>query len=198
MRVISISMAVAGAFVSLSASSTTAQAPTELRAPSAFAGITDQQARSQALFSEISKVLTNPRCINCHPAGDRPTQANDMHPHLPAVWRGQGVCQTCHTDENYTLYPRAPYRSIPGHPRWDIAPIEMAWQGKSISEICQQLKDPQRNGGRSLELVYEHLAHDDLVAWGWHPGEGRQPALGSQEVLGQLVRAWIDTGAACP
>jgi hypothetical protein len=93
---------------------------------------------------------------------------------------------------------RASYKSIPGHPRWDIAPIEMAWQGKMVSEICQQLKDPQRNGGRSLELLHEHLAHDDLVAWGWHTGEGRDPAPGSQQQLGELVRYWIDTGAACP
>jgi hypothetical protein len=39
----------------------------------------------------------------------------------------------------------------------------LAWQGKTVSEICQQLKDPQRNGGRSLELLHEHLAEDDLV-----------------------------------
>jgi hypothetical protein len=93
---------------------------------------------------------------------------------------------------------RASYRSIPGHPRWDVAPVEMAWQGKSVGELCQQLKDPQRNGGRSLELLHEHLARDDLVAWGWRPGEGREPAPGSQQLLGELARAWIDTGAACP
>jgi hypothetical protein len=93
---------------------------------------------------------------------------------------------------------RASYKSIPGHPRWDIAPIEMAWQGRTVSEICQQLKDPQRNGGRSLELLHEHLAKDDLVAWGWHTGEGRDPAPGSQEQLGELVGAWIQAGAACP
>ena len=29
------------------------------------------------------------------------------------------------------------------------------------------------NGGRNLSLLHEHLAHDDLVAWGWQPGEGR-------------------------
>jgi hypothetical protein len=44
----------------------------------------------------------------------------------------------------------------------------------------------------------EHLAKDDLVGWGWHPGEGRNPAPGSQQQLGELVRYWIDTGAACP
>ena len=77
---------------------------------------------------------------------------------------------TCHTQRNFTLMERATYRSIPGHPRWMVAPIEMAWEGKSIGEICRQIKDPARNGGRDLALLHEHLAHDDLVAWGWQPG----------------------------
>jgi hypothetical protein len=59
-------------------------------------------------------------------------------------------------------------------------------------------EDPDRNGGRNLSLLHEHLAHDDLVAWGWQPGEGRDPAPGSQALLGQLIQAWIDTGAQCP
>ena len=176
----------------------TPEAQTELRAPSAFAGITEPQARSRALFTEAAKVIMNPRCMNCHPATDRPTQGNDMHAHLPPVAHGAGSCQTCHTDRNFTLMERASYQSIPGHPRWDVAPIEMAWQGKSAGEICQQIKDPQRNGGRSLELLHDHLAQDDLIAWAWHPGAGRDPVPGTQERLGELVRAWIDSGAACP
>ena len=49
---------------------------------------------------------------------------------------------TCHTERNFTLVERASYRSIPGHPRWMVAPIEMAWEGKSVGEICRQIKDP--------------------------------------------------------
>jgi hypothetical protein len=186
------------AFICVSDSSPQAQDSTELRGPSAFAEITDPQARSRALFNEAAKVIMNPRCMNCHPATDRPTQGNDMHVHSPPVARGAGPCQTCHTDRNFTLMERASYQSIPGHPRWDVAPIEMAWQGKSAGEICRQIKDPERNGGRSLELLHEHLAKDDLVAWGWHPGAGRDPVPGTQERLGELVRAWIDSGAVCP
>jgi hypothetical protein len=74
----------------------------------------------------------------------------------------------------------------------------MAWQGKSMGEICAQLKDAVRNGGRDLALLQEHLAKDDLVAWGWNPGAGRAPVPGTQEQLGELVKAWIDTGAQCP
>jgi len=74
----------------------------------------------------------------------------------------------------------------------------MAWEGKSVSEICRQIKDPARNGGRTLALLHEHIAKDDLVAWAWTPGEGRMPAPGTQEQLGALIQAWIDSGAECP
>jgi hypothetical protein len=168
-----------------------------LQTPSAFSSISDPGERSRAIFSEVAKVLTHPRCLNCHPASDRPTQANDLHPHEPFARRDL-PCVTCHTDRNFTLHERASYQSIPGHPRWIMAPIEMAWQGKSIGAICQQLKDPERNGGRDLALLHEHLAHDDLVAWGWQPGVGREPAPGSQALLGELIQAWIDSGAQCP
>jgi hypothetical protein len=168
-----------------------------LRPPSAFSSISDPGERSRAIFTEAAKVLTHPRCLNCQPAGDRPTQANDIHPPEPFVVRDV-PCVTCHTDRNFTLHERASYQSIPGHPRWIMAPIEMAWQGKSIGEICQQLKDRDRNGGRDLALAHEHLAHDDLVAWGWQPGAGREPAPGSQALLGELIQAWIDSGAQCP
>ncbi|HEY9360303.1 MAG TPA: hypothetical protein VIQ50_07720 [Xanthobacteraceae bacterium] len=145
----------------------------------------------------MAKVLTHPRCINCHPATNRLTQGNDEHPHQPLATR-ETPCVTCHTDQNFTLHERVSYQSIPGHPRWMAAPIEMAWEGKSVGEICRQIKDPDRNGGRNLSLLHEHLAHDDLVAWGWQPGAGRDPAPGSQALLGELVQAWIDTGALCP
>ena len=171
--------------------------PRGLSQPSSFAAIADPGERSRALFTEAAKVLTHPRCLNCHPATDRPLQGNDKHPHQPVVTR-EGACSTCHTERNFTLSDRATYRSIPGHPRWHLAPIEMAWEGQSIGDICRQLKDPNRNGGRDLAQVHEHAAKDDLVAWGWDPGAGREPAPGSQEVFGQLIQAWIDTGAQCP
>src|ERR1043166_3861275 len=176
-----------------------------LRPPSDFANIADRQVRSRALYGEVAKVVMIPRCMNCHPADDRPTQGNDMHQHFPPVLRGPNgggvpgnACTACHTEKNYTLLEGVTYQSIPGHSRWGVAPIEMAWQGKTAAEICRQLKDPQRNGGRTLALLHEHLAHDDLVAWGWAPGKGRNPAPGTQALLGELVQAWIDTGAECP
>jgi hypothetical protein len=185
---------------------TTPLNPKDLRPLSSFSAITDQAERSRALFNEMAKVVTHPRCINCHPAGDHPTQGNDMHEHLPPAPRGEAgagvaglTCSACHTERNFRLVgTEASYKSIPGHPRWQLAPLAMAWQGKSVSQICQQIKDPTRNGGRTLAMLHEHLAKDDLVAWGWAPGEGREPAPGNQKQLGELTQAWIDSGAMCP
>ena len=176
-----------------------------LKSPSEFDSIAKQEDRSRAIFAEIGKLLTNPRCMNCHPAGDHPLQGADHREHLPPVWRvdsGAGVpgasCAMCHTGSNFTLHEAASYQSIPGHPRWQLAPLSMSWEGKTLGDICRQLKDTNRNGGRDLAALQEHVAKDDLVAWGWNPGPGREPAPGSQESAGKLVQAWIDSGAYCP
>lgn len=176
----------------------------DLRAPADFESIEDQTERSAAIFEEMGKVLTHPRCLNCHPK-DGPTQGDDMQPHEPPVVRGDAdfgapgmTCNTCHGAENFETTGVGGVESIPGHEPWSLAPVEMAWVGLGLGEICEQLKDPERNGDRSLEELHEHMAEDGLVGWGWEPGEGRTPAPGSQEQFGQLTQAWIDTGAACP
>ena len=171
----------------------------DLRAPDAFDPITDPAARSAALFVEASRVMTSPRCVNCHPADDNPRQGDEHAIHDPPAIRGPsnlGVpgleCTSCHQDRNAEL------ARIPGAPKWRLAPKEMAWLGKSIPELCAQVKDPARNGGKSLAQLIEHSAHDPLVGWGWHPGADRKPALGDQARFGALVAAWVQTGAACP
>jgi hypothetical protein len=172
---------------------------TELRSVGDFGGIRDRAARSKALFAEASRVLMHPRCLNCHPAGDAPHQELAMVVHDPPVVRGpddRGVvgmeCGTCHQDRNQTL------TRVPGAPDWHLAPIEMAWVGKSAAEICAQMKDPARNGGRALGEIVEHSAHDPLVGWGWTPGADREPVPGTQAQFGALIGAWVETGAACP
>jgi hypothetical protein len=171
----------------------------DLRAPEPFASIANQAERSRALFVEAGRVIQHPRCLNCHPVGERPTQGNDSHPHSPLVVRGpddKGAiamrCTTCHQDANY-----AP-SGVPGHPMWHVAPRSMAWQTKSLGQICEQIKDPRRNGGKTLAAIQEHMAHDSLVGWGWNPGGNREPAPGTQAQLGALIAAWIESGAACP
>jgi hypothetical protein len=74
----------------------------------------------------------------------------------------------------------------------------MPWLGRSLGQICTQIKDRERNGGRSLDELAEHMSEDSLVGWAWAPGAGREPAPGTQRQFGALIKAWIDAGAECP
>lgn len=196
-------MAAALAFVATTGVALYAAAQTPegggLRPVSAFAGIADQRARSAALFEEAGKVIQHPRCVNCHPRTDRPNQTDQGTPHQPLVVRGEdghgaiGMrCETCHQAANFD-----PAR-IPGNSHWALAPAEMAWEGKSLGQICQQIKDPARNGGKDLAAIVAHMAEDSLVGWGWNPGADRTPVPGTQAQFGALIEEWAKTGAVCP
>jgi hypothetical protein len=172
---------------------------TELRPVASFADIADTQARSVALFEEAGKVLQHPRCMNCHPVGDRPRQTDRMRLHQPLVVRGKDghgapgmACVTCHGGANFD-----PSR-VPGDPHWHLAPASMTWEGKSLGQICTQLKDPQRNGGRDIAAILKHVVTDSLVKWAWAPGPGRTPAPGTNAEFGALLEAWAAGGAHCP
>lgn len=176
-----------------------AEGPADLRDPASFASIGDPSARSRALFLEASRVMLHPRCVNCHPSDDSPRQRDAHEPHNPPVLRGEddkGIaglrCDSCHQDKNVEL------ARVPGAPGWHLAPKSMPWLDRTPAKICAQVKDPARNGGKSLAQIVDHAAHDKLVAWGWSPGSGREPAPGSQARFGALMSAWVETGAACP
>jgi hypothetical protein len=189
-------VAVAAVLMSMLTAYAVSDTPSEtLATPESFAAIGDTAARSAALFTEIGKVLTHPRCMNCHPAGDRPRQADVSRLHQPPVERGAdgyGLvamrCPICHQQANFE-----PGR-VPGNPIWHLAPREMGWEGKTLAEICAQIKDPARNGGRTLEALVEHIGTDHLVGWAWAPGYGRRPAPGTQKETGALVEAWVMYG----
>ncbi|MET0403018.1 MAG: Isoquinoline 1-oxidoreductase subunit [Cystobacter sp.] len=170
-----------------------------LRPLDVFARIPSRPERSRALFLEASRVMLHPRCTNCHPAGDSPTQGEQALAHDPPVFRGDkdaGVpgleCTSCHQDKNLA------HARVPGAPKWHLAPRSMAWVGVTPRALCEQLKDRKRNGNKSLEDIIEHSAHDELVAWGWTPGWERIPAPGTQEQFGALIAAWVADGAECP
>jgi hypothetical protein len=169
----------------------------DLASVESFASIGDQQTRSVAYFTELGKVLTHPRCLNCHPAGDRPRQGDAARLHQQPAFRGVdgfGLpalrCPTCHQAANFGV--------APGNPIWHLAPREMGWEGKTLGQICAQIKDPAQNGGRSRETLVEHIGEDHLVGWAWAPGPGRQPAPGMQKEAGALAATWVKSGAECP
>src|SRR2546422_6681045 len=157
---------------------------------------------SRAAFLQIYRVLTSPRCQNCHPAGDSPLQGDDSHVHLQNVRRGKdghGVygmrCDTCHQTTNL------PGEHMPpGNSKWSLPfpDHKMAFVGRSPAELCRQLKDPKQTGDRSLQKLLEHVSSDDLVGWAWDPGAGRTPPpLSRAETVAQM-KIWVDGGGACP
>jgi hypothetical protein len=179
---------------------TTTENAVVLRPASAFAKIKDKNLRAVALFAEAGQVIQSPRCLNCHPATERPTQTDQLRPHQPPVVRGvRGMgplggdnCNSCHHDANFDV------ARVPGDPRWRLAPAEMAWQGRTLGQICDQLKDPARNGGKDMPALIKHVTDDTLVGWAWSPGADRTPAPGTQKEFGALIEAWSAAGAACP
>jgi hypothetical protein len=73
----------------------------------------------------------------------------------------------------------------------------MGWEGLSDGELCRAVKDPKRNGGRSIASIEKHMTSDALVQWAWNPGGRSVPPL-SQADFHQTVRQWAASGAACP
>lgn len=151
----------------------------------------------EAAFAKVASVLRHPRCLNCHPAGDFPRQGDSRRPHAMKVTRGAdnggelGMrCSTCHAADNVGL--------IPGAPHWALAPRSMAWEGLSDAELAAALKDPLKNGNRSLADLDKHLAEDALVGWAWSPGENRQPPPLSRDEFLAAFRQWVAAGAPVP
>jgi len=159
-------------------------------------------AAAQAAFNRAWTVFDSPRCRNCHPSGDAPLQGDDGHVHVQDVKRGpdgKGVygmkCSTCHQVANL---PGA--NMPPGNPKWSLpaANMKMVIQGETAGQFCRQLKDPAKNGHRSLAQIIEHVSSDELVGWSWNPGDGRTlPPLDRPEFVAAM-KAWVDNGAACP
>jgi hypothetical protein len=157
--------------------------------------------KSLLAFRDVASVLTSPRCLNCHVPDDGPLQGDDDHPHAMNVKRGADGkgsaalrCFACHQTENSKAL-HAP----PGAPDWQLPSPKtpMAWKGLSAGELCRTLKDPAKNGNRSLQGLIGHM-DTSLVRWAWNPGPGRTtPPLSHDEFVSRL-KEWIDTGAACP
>ena len=167
-------------------------------------GAANTMAESLRLYKEMHAVLGHPRCVNCHPKDDTPKQGMDGHVHSPPITRGPqnngpvGLqCGACHGAANYDV------ARVPGAPNWHLAPLAMAWEGKSAGELCRAMIDRNRNGNRDLAATVKHLTEDKLVAWGWEPGvdvygNPREAVPMSKEQFNRAVIAWAKSGGACP
>ncbi len=174
-----------------------------VEASSAATGPAPDAAKAKVAFSDAAKVFFSARCLNCHPTGDTPTQGDQMIPHTMEVKRGpdgRGVdelkCTTCHQDVNLDG-DNLP----PGAPNWHMPPAnnKMVFAGLTAGQLCRNLKDPLKNGGRkTAKDAVHHVSTDPLVLWAWSPGNGRTtPPMAHAEFVRKL-NEWVDNGAACP
>ena len=152
-----------------------------------------------ATFAPIAQVLRHPRCLNCHPSGDRPHVGDDRREHAMNVMRGRdghGMpamhCAACHQDRNQDG------AHVPGAPHWHLAPRSMGWQGLDDHDLAESLKDRAKNGDRSLQDLRQHIATDALVLWGWQPGVDREPVPMPHDAFVAAFDAWLAAGAPSP
>jgi len=157
-------------------------------------------------FETVRVVLQSPRCVNCHPNGDQPTQGDDSHVHQQFVQRGpEGrgaiglACATCHGKVN----PPDSYgeHMPPGvSTEWRLPPPEhrMVFAGLSSRALCLQIKDRKQNGGKDMAALMHHMADDPLTRWGWSPGYGRKPVPVPHDEFVRAFKQWADAGAPCP
>lgn len=163
-------------------------------------------------WKRIEAVITHPRCANCHvdagavpiwtPAGETKARVHGMNIHggVSRIGAEAVPCSTCHMTSALPNDP-APAPPRAGIP-WQLAPVEFLWIGKSGGEICRQLKDPDRNGGRDAAGLLDHLRHDaelsGFIPRGWAPGEGRTSPPGTFEGHVRDMAMWGAAGQPCP
>ena len=157
-------------------------------------------------FEIVRTVLQDPRCQNCHPAADHPLQTDRSLTHVMNVQRGpdgHGLpgahCATCHGKAN--LPESYGTHQPPGVATdWHLPPpdMKMVFVDRSSKDLCEQLKDPQRNGHKDMAALIQHVSSDPLVLWGWAPGFGRKPvAVPHADFVAAFTR-WANAGGPCP
>ncbi|MEM6466814.1 MAG: hypothetical protein AAF679_09960 [Pseudomonadota bacterium] len=170
------------------------------------------EAQGLEAWARIYEVASHPRCANCHTGpSDRPmwsgpsygtTRAHGMNIQAGASRIGAEtlLCQTCHTTllEDWAPANVTPHAAPRVAMAWQLAPVEAWWFGRSSSQICAQMRDPDLNGGRDHLALAEHLNHDLILHWAWDPGGTREPAPYSLQEHVNDILAWGVAGMPCP
>ncbi|MEM7190226.1 MAG: hypothetical protein AAF439_11500 [Pseudomonadota bacterium] len=159
-------------------------------------------------WARIYEVASHPRCANCHTgASDRPMWSGPSYgktrPHGMNVRAGKSrigaetiPCATCHIET--TRASQAPHHAPRVGMAWSLAPVYADWFGRTSKEICEQLRDPAKNGGRDHMGLARHVDHDLILHWAWNPGGGREPAPYSLQEHADDILAWGVAGMPCP
>src|SRR5262249_17877915 len=165
-----------------------------------FAGLVPCRAQSQDLFAPIADVMRHPRCVNCH-VDKIPLNGEVGRPHRLKITRGaDGLgapgarCYACHRDSAVSEPPFVPA----GQP-WQLAPQEMAWQGRTPWQLCVALRTAVAQPKWQGEKIIDHFKNDPLVSASWKGTPPRRPEVPiHQDQVGGAVEAWLKAGQPCP
>ncbi|MBX3594618.1 hypothetical protein [Sphingomonas sp.] len=163
-------------------------------------------------WDSIHAVLSHPRCQSCH-VDERGvplwsgayfggTRAHAMNVRGGKSRTGEETlpCATCHRVSNRPN--RIPHAPPHAGIEWKLAPVEFTWVGRTSAQICRQLRDPRRNGGRDGAGLIEHIVHDHdvngFIRWGFDPGPGREKPPGSLQSHLDDTGRWVAAGMPCP
>ncbi|MEO1480917.1 MAG: hypothetical protein AAFU77_02345 [Myxococcota bacterium] len=170
------------------------------------------KAEGLEAWARIFEVASHPRCANCHVGpSERPMWSGpsygDARPHGMNVHAGASrigaesglMCNTCHVNSSATERANSTPHAAPHISGvWRLAPVEADWYGKDSQFICEQLRDPKRNGGRDYRKLAFHLGHDKILHWAWTPGGNREAAPRTlQDHIDDMFR-WGVAGMPCP
>ena len=168
------------------------------------APVPDAERAANPAFHKMMDVLTDKKCVNCHPNDGIPRQGEDSHKHLFGMEGGRNnhgfeatKCSTCHQDANND------FSDVPGAPEWSLAPASMKWFDLSRVEIAQSMLSAKNNGGLNHEGLIKHLTQHELVLWAWEPGvnaagEKRVPISVPKKEYFEAVKTWFKEGAVIP
>jgi hypothetical protein len=170
-------------------------------------GSVSAQAGLEA-WSRVFQVASHPRCSNCHtgasgvPMWSGPSYG-EPKPHGMRIKAGASrigaeylKCGTCHIN---SAHPQiVPHAAPRANGDWRLAPAGAGWFGRSSAWICEQLRDPARNGGMDYQKLANHAGHDVILQWAWSPGPGREPAPYSIAEHTMDIHIWGAAGQPCP
>ena len=79
-------------------------------------------------------------------------------------------------------------------PNWHLPEKEMplVFEDRTVAELCTATERPSKNGHKTLDHLYLHVAHDPLVLWGWEPvGIAQRHLFHMRSLLASLRRGWM-------
>jgi hypothetical protein len=176
----------------------------------ASVGANAQEAQTDAgaaAWARIYSVVSHPRCSNCH-VGDSGRPGWDDLGYGAQRLHGMNIvadesrvgaqsipCRTCHIGA--TGKNDVPHAAPQVDDAWRLPPVELAWRGKSSAEICNQLRNPQVNGGLDIAELIAHVRVSIFVSYGFNPGVDRVAAPGSVAELAGSLAIWGTAGMPC-